>query len=160
MLPDTPLADRRSTAARHVDQTLPELTDAARARVVDETLAVLDHPDFAPLFGPGSRAEVPVIGAIGHFRLSGQVDRLKVTDHEVLIVDYKTNRPPPRDVAGVDPAYVFQMAAYRAALARVWPDRPVRCVLLWSDGPFVTELPVDMLDRAAAELTAAPIRAA
>lgn len=160
MLPDTPLADRRSTAARHVDQTLPELTDAARARVVDETLAVLDHPDFAPLFGPGSRAEVPVIGAIGHFRLSGQVDRLKVTDHEVLIVDYKTNRPPPRDVAGVDPAYVFQMAAYRAALARVWPDRPVRCVLLWSDGPFVTELPADMLDRAAAELTAAPIRAA
>ena len=63
--------------------------------LVDSALAVLDHPDFAPVFAPGSRAEVEIAGRIGGATLSGRIDRLAVADDRVLIVDYKTNRPAP-----------------------------------------------------------------
>ena len=114
--------------------------------ITAETLAVLSDPTFAPLFGPGSRAEVPVVGLVSSRALSGQIDRLLVTDKEVWIVDYKTNRPPPLVESQVSPVYLRQMAAYRAAIAAIYPDRPVRCVLLWTDGPRLMELSEALLD--------------
>ncbi|HJQ56224.1 MAG TPA: hypothetical protein VJ890_04925, partial [Vineibacter sp.] len=55
--------------------------------------------------------------------------------------DYKTNRPPPRDAAGVSLLYRRQMALYRALLAQIYPAKSVRCFLLWSDGPALMPLP-------------------
>ena len=52
------------------------------------------HPDLAPLFGPDSRAEVPLTGVIGDAVVGGLVDRLVVLPDRVLIADFKTNRPP------------------------------------------------------------------
>jgi len=112
-----------------------------------ETMAVLDAPEFAPLFGPGSRAEVPIAGVVGTRVISGQVDRLLVTDEEVMVIDYKTNRPPPETADEIAPLYLRQMAAYRAALALIYPDRPVRCLLLWTDGPRAMAIPEPLLDR-------------
>jgi ATP-dependent helicase/nuclease subunit A len=31
--------------------------------------------------------------------------------------------------------YLRQLATYQAALARIYPDRPVACALLWTEGP-------------------------
>ena len=39
----------------------------------------------------------------------------------VLIADYKTNRPPPEALAEVPPAYVLQLALYRALLQPIYP---------------------------------------
>ena len=87
-----------------------------------EALAVTEAAAHAALFAEGSRAEVPLIGTVktrrGTFTVSGQVDRLAVTDSEVLIVDYKTNRPPPDATTGVALAYRRQLALYRALLGR------------------------------------------
>ena len=32
---------------------------------LEQALAVLSHPELAPLFGPGSRAEQPLTGTVG-----------------------------------------------------------------------------------------------
>ena len=146
-LPDLPPARRRAAAEAFVARPAWELDTPARADLVRETLAVLENPDFAPLFAPEtSRAEVPVTGLLGRFALSGQVDRLAVTEEGVWIIDYKTNRPPPRAAVDVDKAYVYQMAAYRRALQAIYPGRSVQCVLLWTDGPFLLELPAQQMD--------------
>ena len=97
-------------------------------------------------FAPGSRAEAPLAALVNERVIVGQIDRLVVTDKAVIVVDYKTNRPPPKRVDDVAAAYLTQMAAYRAALARIYPDRPVRCALLWTDGPRLMELPDALLD--------------
>ena len=69
-----------------------------------ETLAVLRDPTFAPLFGPDSRAEVAIVAEVAAsrqgsgpaLRLAGKIDRLVARPATtILIVDYKTNRPPP-----------------------------------------------------------------
>ncbi|WP_370540664.1 PD-(D/E)XK nuclease family protein [Azospirillum sp. INR13] len=99
---------------------------------------------------------MPLVGVValgdGSRALAGRIDRLALTGDTVWIVDYKTNRPPPRDLEDVPMVYRRQMAAYREALRAVYPGRRVRCVLLWTDGPYTMELPPSVLDTAAAGL--------
>jgi ATP-dependent helicase/nuclease subunit A len=107
---------------------------------------VLEDAAFAPLFAPGSRAEVPLVGRLGEQVIAGQIDRLAVTEREVLIVDYKTNRPPPRDPAGVPRVYLRQLAAYCGLLRAIYPGRTVRAALLWTDGPRLMPIAATLLE--------------
>jgi ATP-dependent helicase/nuclease subunit A len=143
-LPDLPAAGRAEAARRFLARPVHGLTPAQQAEILAETLAVLDHSDFAALFGPNSRAEVPIVGTIegagGVEVVSGQVDRLVVTDRAVLVVDFKTNRPAPRSEAEVPALYLRQMAAYRAVLSGMYPDRPIESLLLWTEGPRLMQI--------------------
>jgi ATP-dependent helicase/nuclease subunit A len=115
-------------------------------------LGAISDPCFAAVFAVGGRAEAAVVGKLGTNLISGRVDRLVVTPHEVLIVDYKTDRPAPDDVSQVGHAYVTQLAAYRHILGLNWPNRPVRCLLVWTDGPKLMEIPPELLDAAISDV--------
>lgn len=150
-LPDL-TEERREESARAYLAAQTDLEEEQRDQITAETLAVLSHPEFAPLFGPDSLAEVSLTGSAPGLPdgiiLNGQVDRLVVTDHEVLIVDYKTNRPPPAEAKDVPRLYLAQMAAYQALLQAIHPDKAVRCLLLWTDGPRLMELEDSALEKA------------
>ena len=148
VLPGLP-AKTRWRAAENFLKKQPDLTPAQRTEMLDAAFGVLDDPRFANVFGPGGRPEAPVIGDLGNGRIiNGRVDRLVVTPSEILVIDYKTDRPAPPSVESVGEAYIAQMAAYREVLSRRWPDRPVRCLLVWTDGPKPMEIPAEMLDSA------------
>jgi ATP-dependent helicase/nuclease subunit A len=110
-----------------------------------ETLAILDHPELAPLFGPDSRAEVPLTGMIGGAAVGGLVDRLVVLPDRVLIADFKTNRRSPGRVEDTPVLYLRQMAAYRAVLREIFPDRSMVCALVWTHASQVAMLPDTLL---------------
>jgi len=55
-----------------------------------------------------------------------------VTDSEILLIDYKTNRPPPKSVADVDITYLRQLAGYHAILQEIYPEKSIYCALLWT----------------------------
>jgi ATP-dependent helicase/nuclease subunit A len=159
-LPDVTPSRREEAAHNYLARAAAAFSSDERDRLAAQALAVLADPRFAPLFGDESRAEVPIVGRIarpGHpdFMVSGQIDRLVVTAKAVLIADYKTNRNPPRTVEAAPPAYVEQLALYRALLARIYPDLPVRAALVWTDIPDLMEIPPAILDAALARLTAA-----
>jgi ATP-dependent helicase/nuclease subunit A len=63
-----------------------------------------------------------------------------------MIVDYKTNRRPPGADEQIPEQYIRQMAAYRLALACIYPRHKIRCVLLWTDGPKLVELSARQMD--------------
>ena len=151
-LPDLDEGKRAGAAKNFLAQPGWDLNAAAQAEIEEAALSVLAEPEFAPLFGPGSRAEVPLVGSIERggekVFLSGQIDRLLVTAGSVLIVDFKTNRPPPVRLEDVSGAYIAQLAGYRALLASLYPDRPIRAALLWTDGPRLMEIPAEMLEKA------------
>jgi len=65
----------------------------------------------------------------------------------VLILDYKTNRPPPMREEEVSGLYLDQMALYRAGAARVFPGKRIVCGLLFTDGPRLLRLSDGLLDR-------------
>src|SRR3546814_13778707 len=98
-------------------------------------MAVLGDPAHAALFGPGSLAEVPLSAVVDGVVVAGIVDRLLVTDDAVTVVDYKTGRHVPAGAAAVAPAYLRQMAAYRDALAVIFPGRRVGAALLYTPAP-------------------------
>lgn len=137
------------------------LPQGVRAGIVAEVMAILREPELGALFGPGSRAEVAIAAEISHpdprrpaLRITGQIDRLVRLPHEIIILDYKTNRPPPREPAAIAPAYLAQLAAYRLGVAAVFGARSIRAAILWTDGPRIMPVPSAFLDAAEADLWA------
>jgi ATP-dependent helicase/nuclease subunit A len=145
-LPDLPEAAREDAARRWLDRPGHDLPDGAADTMVAEAMAILRHPELRPLFGPGSRAEVPLTGVIGTQVVGGLVDRLAVLRDQVLVADFKTNRHAPDRVEDTPVMYLRQLAAYRAVLRQIFPDRPVRCALIWTRAARVAMLPDELLD--------------
>jgi ATP-dependent helicase/nuclease subunit A len=118
--------------------------------LVDETLSVLDDPAFAAAFAAGSQAEAGLVADLPELgagaRVNGRIDRLALTDKSVLILDYKTDRPPPAREADVPAVYLAQMALYRAAAAKIFPGRQIVCGLVFTDGPRLLQLSDVVLD--------------
>ena len=152
-LPDIAPEERRTAAERMMSRER-DLKDEQRAEMIAAAFSVLDDDRFAPVFGPGSRAEVALAGSAPDLpagvRISGRIDRLVITPERVLVVDYKTNRPAPDRIEDADPAYVLQLAVYVSVLRRLYPDRTVEAALVWTDGPKLMSVPRQMIDAALA----------
>jgi ATP-dependent helicase/nuclease subunit A len=156
-LPDVP-PDRRSDAAKkYLARNAEGWTDADREALASGVLALIGDLRFAPVFAPGSRAEVSIAGRLDRpgrppALVSGQIDRLVVTPAEVLIVDYKTNHAPPGAAAEAPSGYVRQLALYRAVLGKIYPQLPVRAALLWTETAELVEISTPALDAALATI--------
>jgi ATP-dependent helicase/nuclease subunit A len=145
-LPGVPADERRDATVRFLDSPGNGLKAGEAEAIAGEILAVMTHPDLAPLFGPGSRAEVPLTGVVGDAVVGGLVDRLVVLPDRVLVADFKTNRRPPIRVEDTPVLYLRQMASYRAVLRAIFPGRRVLCALIWTRDARVAMLPDEMLD--------------
>ena len=158
-LPNIAPAEREGAARRFMGERGRELTKQMRESIVSETLAILRNKQFEPLFGPLSQAEVPVAAHLPAAKkgdvpiyISGQIDRLVIEEDRIQILDYKTNRPPPRIPEDVAPAYLIQLAAYKLAIGKIFPGKPIACAILWTDGPNLMPIPDDLLETYRAEL--------
>jgi ATP-dependent helicase/nuclease subunit A len=138
-------ADPEAAGRRYL-ATLPALADQTE-EILAAVLAVLRAPALAPLFGPGSRAEIPLAGVVKGVEIGGLVDRLAVTDTEILIADYKTDRMPPADAEGIPEAYLRQLAAYKTVLAEIYPNHGVKCLLVWTATAAIMPVPHAALAR-------------
>ena len=146
ILPDMPKDLREKTAIRFLSQGAHDLEQDTITLLKDEVIGILEDKKLKDLFGSNSRAEVPIIGVIGQRAISGFVDRLAVLEDEVLIIDYKTNRPPPKNVSHIPKIYLRQMAAYREVLQEIYPKHTIRCALLWTDISQLMEIPEKILE--------------
>ncbi len=151
ILPDLATA-RRAAAAMALLEREPDLAEGQRREMAAAALAVLEDPQFAAVFGPGSRAEAAIAGSAPELpaglAVSGRIDRLLVEPDRVLVVDYKTNRPSPNRIEDADPVYVAQMAVYAAVLREIFPGRRVEAALVWTDGPKLMPVPEILMAQA------------
>ncbi|HZP19393.1 MAG TPA: double-strand break repair helicase AddA [Bauldia sp.] len=155
-LPELAPEARAAVGERYLAAVAQGWNDGDRRALLAEVTAILADARFAPVFAPGSRAEVDVAGLValdgGERALAGRIDRLAVTKGGVLIVDYKTNRPAPVRLEDAPAAYLAQLALYQAVLARLYPDLPVRAAILWTDIPALMEIPSSTLAAALANI--------
>ncbi len=150
-LPDVAPPRRREAALKFLARNADGWSESDREALTNGVLAVIEDARFAPVFGAGSRPEVSIVGRLKHeggppVLVSGQIDRLVVTDDEVLIVDFKTNLVPPKTVAEAPAAYVRQLALYRAVLGQLYPHRSVGAALLWTETAELMEISAPALD--------------
>ena len=128
--------DRRHPAALRWLEVSGGVEDSAsRADIADAACAIIDDPAYADLFGVDALAEAPIAATIGGLVVAGTVDRLVVRPDRVRVVDFKTGRRVPADLADIPPYHLRQMAAYVAALAVIFPGRQIDAALLYTAGP-------------------------
>ncbi len=146
-LPDLPDDSRMAAASRFLRAGADGLSEEEASDAADRLAAVLRHPVLAPLFAPDALAEQPVSGLVDGVVVSGRIDRLRVLPDRVLLCDFKTNRRMPSAPERAPLPYLRQMAAYRALLAQLYPDRPIRCALVWTEDASVMVLPESLLEQ-------------
>jgi ATP-dependent helicase/nuclease subunit A len=150
-LPDVATGRRREAALNFLRRNAIDWTTGEHNTLAANVLGLIGDPKFATVFAEGSRAEVPIVGYLDRpggapVLVSGQVDRLVITENEVLIVDFKTNQAPPESAAAAPAAYVRQLALYRALLGKLYPQRAIRTALLWTETPELMEILAPALD--------------
>lgn len=146
-LPAVPSEQRRETALRWLERSAGIDDAAFRTAVADDACRLISHSDFALLFGADALAEAPIAAVVGDgLVVSGTVDRLVVGEERILVADFKTGRNVPVAPGQIPRAHLRQMAAYRAALRVIFPDRPVEAALIYTSGPVLHALPDELLD--------------
>ena len=139
-LPDIAPADRRGAALAWLERSAGIVEPEQREALVADALAIIDHPDLVDIFAPDILAEAPVAAVVGEVVVSGTVDRLRVTDETVEVIDFKTGSFVPESVDETPEAHLRQMAAYAAALEAIFPGRSIRASLLYTSGPQLVSL--------------------
>jgi ATP-dependent helicase/nuclease subunit A len=86
------------------------------------------------------------------YAVSGRVDRLAVLAERVVILDYKTNRVPPRTADRIPFAHQAQLAIYREILAPLYPGRRVDCMLVYTEDASIHTLSESAMALALAQL--------
>jgi ATP-dependent helicase/nuclease subunit A len=147
ILPGLPPDQRAAAAHAWLATNAADLDADARAAIAGEALAVLTHPDAAPLFDPAGLSEAPIVGMLDGRPVNGVIDRLVVTPEHIWLADYKTDRAPPARPEDAPEKYLRQLAIYRRLLQLLFPSRPVEAVLVWTAIPRVMVLPGAVLDR-------------
>ncbi|MEH2538839.1 ATP-dependent helicase/nuclease subunit A [Bradyrhizobium sp. AZCC 1577] len=159
-LPDVAAERRREAALTYLARNADGWTEEERQVLAESTLALIADARFAHAFAPGSRAEVSIVGRLERpggrpVLVSGQIDRLVVTEREILIVDFKTNHAPPGRPEETPRGYVRQLALYRAVLGKLYPQRPVRAALLWTETSELMEISASALEAELASIISA-----
>lgn len=144
-LPAVAPEQRLAAAQQWLARQARDLDEATRDDLAYKALAVIDDLDFADLFGPDALAEAPVAAVVGTAVIAGKVDRLLIQPDRIQIVDFKTGLNVPENAGEVSPYHLKQMAAYVAALRRIFPGRDVEAALLFTEVARLVPLPADLL---------------
>jgi ATP-dependent helicase/nuclease subunit A len=148
-LPSLPKDKRYKAACHLVEKVFPDMQPGLHnvwEEDINKTLQILEGPDFAPIFGPESLSEVPIIGyKVGTDYPEGRafearIDRLLVKDQTITIIDYKTDRTVPANLADVPKSYRRQLTTYAEILSAIYPDHQIHKYLLWTQGPLIQEI--------------------
>jgi ATP-dependent helicase/nuclease subunit A len=123
-----------------------------------QNLAVrVSQPDLQPYFAEGAFTEVELLGShAGSETLIGRIDRLRLTEDAIYLIDYKTDQLPPPELTANHP-YVQQIAVYSQCVTDSHPGLPHHVALFWTRTGRVDVLPPGLLTRACElALAAAP----
>ncbi|CDO46057.1 ATP-dependent nuclease subunit A [Bartonella henselae] len=148
-LPNCPAQKRRDYAQYYLNTKASHWQETQKEKALCHVWQILDHSSLKPLFSDHSRAEVSLMGIVKirgkEQAISGQIDRLYITENSIIFADFKTGAPP-EDEAAIAPHYLLQMALYRKLLQAIHPDKDIQALLVYSKEVKVFKLPPKKLD--------------
>ncbi|MBP5352559.1 MAG: double-strand break repair helicase AddA [Alphaproteobacteria bacterium] len=131
------LPQNKENAATIISEFLqknaPDFSLYQQQQIAQEVLQLLGNKEFADLFGPCARNEVPIMGEVDGKIISAQLDKLVILPHKIMIVDYKTNRPAAKDMTDTPASYVKQLQVYARLVQKIYTDLPVESYILWTN---------------------------
>jgi len=159
---ETPIAMARGTVLHYLLEHLPQapraaweaMTMAATPETLDpvallaEAEAVLDMEETRFLFGPDALAEVQITGDYLGRQVDGILDRVVVSEHDVLIVDFKSNRVVPYAPELVPEGVLRQLGMYAHVLQQIYPTKRIHSAILWTAKAQWMKLPEGLVAQA------------
>jgi ATP-dependent helicase/nuclease subunit A len=139
-LPSVEVSERQAAADRWLARSAGVTDGDVRQEIVTQVCGILSDARFSALFGRGSLGEAPLAATLLDGRvIAGTVDRLRVEEAKVSVIDFKTGKVPATD-ADIPNAHRAQMTAYAEALQVIFPGRQISAALLYTAGPKLIEL--------------------
>lgn len=152
ILPNLPKEDQTAAVQEYLSRPVWALSAYDQQETAKQVLSILNDPVFGSLFGSASKAEVSISGPIDNEGrtevMSGRIDRLVVDEKTVTIVDFKNGRKIPANADTVPFEYIVQMAAYRLALQQIYPDREIKCALIYTRAAHLVPISGEKMDAA------------
>ncbi|PIR31678.1 MAG: double-strand break repair helicase AddA [Alphaproteobacteria bacterium CG11_big_fil_rev_8_21_14_0_20_44_7] len=109
-------------------------------QIAEEILQVLEREEFQEIFDKEkSFAEVGIAGIVEGKQVNGQIDRLLVTDNEVVIIDFKTSAEKPQ---AMPKKYIEQMRGYKSLISDIYPNHVVTAKILWTSVPMLESVDI------------------
>ena len=146
-LPDIAPDKRFEVGDKWLEQQKSIENDTDRKEMLDTVLAVIEKDEWRALFSANGLAEAPIAAVVDEHVISGTVDRLLIGEDDIRVVDFKTGRKVPQEIERAPIAHLRQMAAYTAALRKIFPDKNISAGLLYSHAPVLLEIPEKLLDQ-------------
>jgi ATP-dependent helicase/nuclease subunit A len=157
--------EHRETAARNLMAARGAFLSAAEQdRLWSECAHIFSHESFGELFGPTSQAEVSISGTISFKEyglcvpVTGQIDRIAITENRVFVCDYKTSLIPPDSLAAVNPDHIIQIALYKTLLSELYPQHRIIACLLYTATGLMIEVPEQAMQASLVQLAAREAR--
>ncbi|WP_375668845.1 double-strand break repair helicase AddA [Bartonella sp. MR168JLCBS] len=148
-LPDYPLQKRRDYARNYLNIKASHWYESQREDALRHVWKILDHVYLKPLFSEHSRAEVSLMGIVKirgkEQAISGQIDRLYITQNSIIFADFKTGTPPENEAA-IASHHWLQMALYRKLLQAIHPDKDIQALLIYSKEAKIFKLSPEKLE--------------
>jgi len=147
--------EKRTVLGEQLVAASPDF-DHQAFELVGEVIALIDNPDLRHLFSTDALSEVEITASVpdlGHARIHGTIDVLRLSDDHVLAVDFKTNRIVPKLVEETPEGLLRQMGAYAAALKEVYPTHRIETAILWTQTSSLMPLPNALISSALNRVT-------
>jgi len=124
--------EARERAAARILATINTdiLSPADAEKALADATRVMADSALRDIFHEDARAEVPVSGLLGERVVTGVIDRLRVTDKTVTLVDFKTGQPPQ---GKLPPYFLAQMGLYAELLRKIWPHHQLRAGFVFTE---------------------------
>ncbi len=132
VLPALPAEHRAKAAKLAAAAFAGELAPRQREEAARHVLALIAKGALAPQGGrmlaeAGLAVTVPGAGGAQDAVILGQADRIELGEDTASVLDYKSGSLPAE--GPVKPAHLAQLACYRFALQRLYPDADVRAAI-------------------------------
>ena len=136
---------RESTALNIANINFPSLDAHQVKTATEEVISLMQMEESKRFFSGCARFEVPIIGNLKGFgELSGKIDCLLINSGKVEIVDFKTDRRPPKIDKEVNPKYIMQIGAYAGIIQGIFPEHKVFSYLLWTKNKSLMSISKDL----------------
>jgi ATP-dependent helicase/nuclease subunit A len=143
-LPQVKERDREAYAKIYLAQPIHRIRIKDQREYIMTVLRVLDNRHCESIFSPEAITEAPISGNLvedgKEYKVSGRIDRLLINDHEIKIVDFKTNKVIPSSPSEIPDSYKKQLAIYYRLVRQIYPTHQISCIILWVDKPMIMEL--------------------
>ncbi len=131
----------RIAAELQLEPTLPLLASCHQ-----EAVAVLEDPSLRWLFDARQHRqtfnELPLLYERDGKTVHGIIDRLLVDENCLTLIDYKTHQNvTPENVLQLAEEYRQQMEHYALGVRKIWPERALRTLLLFTSNRILYEFP-------------------